>query len=231
MSIPISQFISLLQNQKLNFIIICHFSGEAGNLRNLKVLASCCWTALSLSICSHMLLWAGGTFPRLRGCGLGYIAWLIRNNFHSSVTAGNSVDEISYTTQQKSLCIQSPMIFSSLPSSTASWESTVLPTVCSRQPPQNSCCPLGQMRTVSYMWPVLMTKGFLCGSDDKESAGNAGDPGSIPGSERSPGEGNGNPLQYFLPGAFHGPRSLVGYSPGGRRTGHNWATNTWRLRG
>ena len=29
-----------------------------------------------------------------------------------------------------------------------------------------------------------------------ESAYNAGDPGSILGSERSPGEGNGNPLQY-----------------------------------
>ena len=29
-----------------------------------------------------------------------------------------------------------------------------------------------------------------------ESAYNAGDPGSIPGSGRSPGEGNGNPLQY-----------------------------------
>ena len=34
------------------------------------------------------------------------------------------------------------------------------------------------------------------GSDSKESARNAGDPGSIPGSGRSPGEGNGNPLQY-----------------------------------
>ena len=33
-------------------------------------------------------------------------------------------------------------------------------------------------------------------SDGKESACNAGDLGSIPGSERSPGEGNGNPLQY-----------------------------------
>ena len=34
------------------------------------------------------------------------------------------------------------------------------------------------------------------GSDGKELAWNAGDPGSIPGSERSPEEGNGNPLQY-----------------------------------
>ena len=34
------------------------------------------------------------------------------------------------------------------------------------------------------------------GSDGKESTCNAGDPGSIPGSGRSPGEGNGYPLQY-----------------------------------
>ena len=33
-------------------------------------------------------------------------------------------------------------------------------------------------------------------SDGKASAYNEGDPGSIPGSGRSPGEGNGNPLQY-----------------------------------
>ena len=34
------------------------------------------------------------------------------------------------------------------------------------------------------------------GSDSEESAHNAGAMGSIPGSGRSPGEGNGNPLQY-----------------------------------
>ena len=33
----------------------------------------------------------------------------------------------------------------------------------------------------------------------KASACNAGDPGSFPGSGRSPGEGNGNPLQYSCP--------------------------------
>ena len=37
---------------------------------------------------------------------------------------------------------------------------------------------------------------FSRGSDSKESACNAGDVGSIPGLERSPGEGNGNPPQY-----------------------------------
>ena len=41
-----------------------------------------------------------------------------------------------------------------------------------------------------------MAQGFLGGSNGKESACNAGDPGSIPGSGRSPGEENGNPLQY-----------------------------------
>ena len=38
--------------------------------------------------------------------------------------------------------------------------------------------------------------GFPGGSDCKASAHNAGDAGSVPGSGRSPGEGNGNPLQY-----------------------------------
>jgi hypothetical protein len=38
--------------------------------------------------------------------------------------------------------------------------------------------------------------GFPGGLNGKESACNAGDPGSILGLERSPGEGNGNPLQY-----------------------------------
>ena len=40
-----------------------------------------------------------------------------------------------------------------------------------------------------------MRVGFPGGSDE-ESACNAGDPGSMRGSGRSPGEGNGNPLQY-----------------------------------
>ena len=38
--------------------------------------------------------------------------------------------------------------------------------------------------------------GLSVGSDGKESACSAGDPGSIPGLGRSPGEGNGSPLQY-----------------------------------
>ena len=43
---------------------------------------------------------------------------------------------------------------------------------------------------------VIEYGSFPGGSDGKASACNAGDPGSIPGSGRSPGEGNGNPLQH-----------------------------------
>ena len=42
---------------------------------------------------------------------------------------------------------------------------------------------------------MMAFEGFL-GSDGKESTCNAGNPGFIPGSGRSPGEGNGNPVQY-----------------------------------
>ena len=44
--------------------------------------------------------------------------------------------------------------------------------------------------------PKEKTDLFDWGLDGKASAYNAGDLGSIPGSGRSPGEGNGNPLQY-----------------------------------
>ena len=52
---------------------------------------------------------------------------------------------------------------------------------------------------------------------DEESACNAGDLGSIPGSGKSPGEGNDNPLQYSCLKKTHGQRSLVGCSPKGRK--------------
>ena len=56
------------------------------------------------------------------------------------------------------------------------------------------------------------------GSEVKASASNTGHLGSIHGLGRSPGEGNGNPLTpVVLPGESHGQRSLVGYSPWGRK--------------
>ena len=60
---------------------------------------------------------------------------------------------------------------------------------------------------------------FPDSSAGKESACNAGDLGSIPGSERYPGEGNG-PTPVFLPGEFHGL-----YSP----WGHTESDTTERL--
>ena len=54
---------------------------------------------------------------------------------------------------------------------------------------------------------------------------NAGDVGLIPGLGRSPGERNGNPLQYSCPGKSHGRRSLANYSPWGhKRVGHDLET-------
>ena len=43
----------------------------------------------------------------------------------------------------------------------------------------------------------LLVLSFSGVSDSNESVNNAGDPGSIPGLGRSPGEGSGNPLQYL----------------------------------
>ena len=58
---------------------------------------------------------------------------------------------------------------------------------------------------------------FPGGSDNKDSACSAGDPGSIPESGRSSGEGNGNTTLVYLPGKAHGQRSLVGYTPWGHK--------------
>ena len=57
-------------------------------------------------------------------------------------------------------------------------------------------------------------KGFPSGSDDKESACNERDLGSIPGLGRSPGGEDGNPLQYSCLENPHVQRSLASYSPG-----------------
>ena len=49
------------------------------------------------------------------------------------------------------------------------------------------------------------------------NAGDAGDSSLIPALGRSPGEENGNPLQYSCLKKFHGQRRLVGYSPWGHK--------------
>ena len=63
---------------------------------------------------------------------------------------------------------------------------------------------------------LIICNHFPGGPDGKVSAYNVGDLGSIPGLERSLGEGNGNPpTPVFLPGKSHGQRSLVSYCPWG----------------
>ena len=52
------------------------------------------------------------------------------------------------------------------------------------------------MLSIFNFLKVFFYLGFPCGSDSKESACNVGDPGLIPGSGRSPGEGKSNQLQY-----------------------------------
>ena len=52
----------------------------------------------------------------------------------------------------------------------------------------------GSRAQTQYLWRTGLVD-FPGGSDGKTSACNSGDPGSIPGSGRSSGEGNGNPLQ------------------------------------
>ena len=66
-------------------------------------------------------------------------------------------------------------------------------------------------------------KGLSRWLSGKESAFQALDAGSIPGLERSPGEGSGNPqpTPVFCPGKSHGQGSLVGYSPWVARAGHD----------
>ena len=63
--------------------------------------------------------------------------------------------------------------------------------------------------------------GFPGDSDGKESACNTGDLGwKIPGLERPPGGGHGNPLWYSCLENPHGQRNLAGDSPWGRKESH-----------
>ena len=70
-----------------------------------------------------------------------------------------------------------------------------LPGEAHRQRSLVGCSPWGHRESDT---PERLThiRASLGGSDGKESAYNEGDPGSIPGSGRSPGEGNGYPRQY-----------------------------------
>ena len=56
---------------------------------------------------------------------------------------------------------------------------------------------------------------FPGGSVGKESICNSGDPGSIPGLGKIPWRRKWQPTPVFVPGEFHGHRSLAGYGPWG----------------
>ena len=67
---------------------------------------------------------------------------------------------------------------------------------------------------------LAVLKGFSGGAEVKASACNVGDLGLIPGSGRSPGKGNGNPLQYSC---LENPIEELGrlQSTGSQRVGHD----------
>ena len=67
-------------------------------------------------------------------------------------------------------------------------------------------------------------RGFQGGSAVKNPPASAGDMGSIPGPGRFHWRRKWQPTTVFLPGKSHGQRSLVGYSPWGRRVRHNLAS-------
>ena len=76
----------------------------------------------------------------------------------------------------------------------------------------------------------LKITGFPGGSMVKNLPANVGDTDLIPGWGRSPGEGNGNSLQYSCLEKCHGQRNLAGYSPWGhKRVTHNLVTEQQKL--
>ena len=67
------------------------------------------------------------------------------------------------------------------------------------------------------------------GSDGKESAGHAGGLSAIPESGRSPGEGNGSAVQYSCLEIHVDRGAVAGYSPWGRRVGHDQVTSPFTI--
>ena len=83
---------------------------------------------------------------------------------------------------------------------------------------QANSLPLSHQRRILYSFPG--------GSEVKVSSCNVGDLGSIPEPGRSPGEGNGNPLQYFcLENPTDGGAWWAIQSTGLQRAGHDWGTS------
>ena len=106
---------------------------------------------------------------------------------------------VNYTTQFK-LC-------------TRDYTTTVYPAGGQFLLPENLLTNPGILECILWEWVWRIFLLLNGGSDGKASACSAGDPGSIPGLGRAPGEGNGNPLQYScLENSMdrEAPQSLVG---------------------
>ena len=76
-------------------------------------------------------------------------------------------------------------------------------------------------RSRAFYGSLLVNLGFPDGSDGKKSASNAGDLGLIPWLGRSPGEGNGNPLQYSCLEDPMDREAWWAMSTGPQRVGHD----------
>ena len=90
----------------------------------------------------------------------------------------------------------------------------VFPILCASLLPFSLCLAVSLTHSlISYSLLYIPSwYGLPDGSDNEESACNAGDLGLIPGLGRSPGEGKGYPTPVFWPGEFHWL-----YSPWGRK--------------
>ena len=88
------------------------------------------------------------------------------------------------------------------------------------------CTPVALLAlpTVVYISSLV---GFPRSSVGRESACSAGDLGSIPGLGRSPGEGNGSPLQYPCLENLMDRGAWWATVTASQRVGHGWATGTW----
>ena len=129
-------------------------------------------TVIQRKLFSLLLTYHRPSFPE--PSHLSYCCDLTHSTFHVSLSS-------SFTSRSGSSCTSlPPCAFTSHP-----WRA--LPAFSSIQ-----ILHIPNSRSIS-----LMYKG-PCGSDGKESAYSSGDPGSIPGLGRSPGEGNGYPLEYMI---------------------------------
>ena len=79
-------------------------------------------------------------------------------------------------------------------------------------------------------YDYIMKTSLPGGSYDQESTCIVRDLDLIPGLGRSAGGERGSPLQYSCLEDPHGQRSLAGYSPRGRRVGHDFAQHTFTAR-